>query len=275
MKPILLSGVLLVACGGDDTTLGPGSSSSGDSGSATADSGKMTDDQDSGGSTDTTDTMSTTDTVPEGPSLSELIDHSVNGAVAAWSSAAQTLVLETAQGTNPPGGFNGVGKGSKALAGVPGLDGRLLSDFKSVTFDAKSASGSAHIYLNVLVDLACDGTDIRILVVDESSMEPVEKSSGFSRYTAAASGPQWKAIGALDDLLPDHLDVAGRSLGPVSEAYPSACLVDADTGDGGMPAEMVTSAVLLVLGDSGTTSAHRWGVDRVSVDDTVWSHPGD
>jgi hypothetical protein len=285
MRLTLLSCLFLIACGGDSTTTGTDSGPSPGSGLPMGDSGGTTETQDSGSVTDTdtidtTDTADTTDTVPptdteaQGPTLADLVDFSVNGAVAAWSSAAGALVLDTAEGRNPPGGFNGGGKGSMAIAGVPGLDGTWLTVLESITIDALLAAGTAHVYLNLQLDLACDGTDVRILVVDETTLgDPVELASGFSRYTVLASEPQWKAVGALDDLLPGHLDGQGKPLGPVVEAYPFACLVDVNTGLGGMPADAVTSSVLVVLGDSGTTDTLRWGVGRLTVNDTVWSPP--
>ncbi len=245
----ILPALLLVACGGDDTTADSGTDSA-----ATSDSGGPLD----SGSQDLR-------------LLTAWVDHSVNDATAGWSDAAQVLLLETNEGTHPPGSFNGVGTGSKAIAGLPGQGGTWLNALEGITVDAKLASGEAHFYLNVLVDLACDGVDVRILVVDETTFgDPVAGEGDWDRYTASADQPQWKAVGGLDDLLPTHTGGDGRPLGPVVEAYPGACLADADTGDGGMPKGVVTSSVMVILGDSANTEANRWGVNRVGLNDIAW-----
>ena len=75
MTPILFSSVLLLACGGDDTTRGTDTGSLGDSGAGSQDSGSVLDTQDSAVPGDSGDTVPPTDTTPQGPSLSELIDH--------------------------------------------------------------------------------------------------------------------------------------------------------------------------------------------------------
>ena len=48
-------------------------------------------------------------------------------------------------------------------------------------------------------------------------------------------------------------------------AYPEACLRDADTGDNGLPAGVVTTAVMLILGDSLNTSEYEHAVGAVEI----------
>ncbi len=271
---LLLTAGAVVACDGDTAS---DTGTADDSGTATTvgttETAPPTDSGDTASGSDTQDT-DTQDTAPPALSLADLVDHSVNKATAGWSDPAQALILETQKGNNPPGGFNGQGTGSKAIAGLPGLDGLLLGELETLTVDAQVGSGTAHLYVNVQLDLACDGTDVRVLVVDEQTLgDPVATDDGWPRYTLEAAGPHWKAVGGLDDLLPGHLDGTGRPLTAVVDAYPAACLVDFSTHDGGMPKDEVTSAIMLLLGDSSTTDAYRWGVVRVSVNDTVWAPP--
>jgi len=252
--------LLCFACSDDDVTGGTDST------------GLVDEDTATDSTTDSTTDSATDTETPPPPTLAALVDHSVNQASAVADGPPDPLVLVTGEGTNEAGAFNGGGTGNKAIAGVPGLDGRALSAFEGISFEARSDQGTQHAYLNVQVDLTCGGEATRILVVDAQTFgDPEDLGEGWRSYAAAADEAQWKVVGGLDDLLPGHLESTGAALGPVLEAYPQACLRDADTGDGGMPAGEVTSAVMLVLGDSGTTSANTWTVRRVTVDSESWA----
>ncbi len=204
-------------------------------------------------------------------------DHSVNGASAKPiqddASVVCAMRLETSPGARPPGAFNGSGTGSKSIAGVGLHDRKKLSTLSTITFDAKRATGKQMLYVNLVVDLACDGVSRKILVVDPSDLgapEPV--ADGYARYTVAASGAQWRVVGGITEVLPPHVGAdPARNLDTFLETYPEACLANAATGDNGMPAGVVTSGILLVVGDSNTTTAEGWFVRRVTVGDDVYA----
>jgi hypothetical protein len=178
--------------------------------------------------------------------LDEAIDLSVNDAEATARPAEPTSVwLRAEAGTNPVGAFGGSGVGNKVIAGLAGLDGAPLAGLTSLSVTTR---GEAAPYFNAIVDLGCDGSRLALVVASGTPAEPA--ADGALRTTYPADAAQWRAVGGLDDLLPGHLDAAAGRLTDVSAAYPSACLRDADTGDAGLPAGEVTSAVLLILGDS-------------------------
>ena len=196
--------------------------------------------------------------------LSSFIDLSVNAASARFDSAAG-LVLRTESGTNEPGGFNGGGVGNKSIAGAPGHDASPLGDLTGLALEGTPVSGTWEPYFNVIVDLDCTGETFRLVVADAPLATTTATAAGGTRYAFAASSPQWKAVGGLDDLLPSHLESTGGTLTSVVEAYPLACLRDASTGDGGLPAGVVTSAVLIILGDSANTAEAQFDALAVEI----------
>ena len=219
------------------------------------------------------DTDTDTDSDSDPPSLRDIEDHSVNRATVTFDEGL--LQLATEGGDNPVGGFNGEGVGNKAIAGVPGFDGLALSDLGRLNAVGRSDAGVGLLYLNVLLDLNCDGTDVRILVVDNFG-EPEEDTGAESEWRAYKANPQarqWRAVGGLDELLPSHLEDQRGKLDGVIEAYPSACLRDADTGDGGMPTGVETRSVLWILGDSSNAIVQEWSIRKLSVGEVVFEAP--
>lgn len=201
-------------------------------------------------------------------SLSDALDLSVNDASAGPGDETEDgLRLYTAAGEAEVGAFNGSGTGNKAMAGLPGYDGLGLGDLSSLAFETVEVTGGSTPYFNVVVDLACDCETLVVIVADATQVaSPTETEDGALRYEFLAESTQWKAVGGLDDLLPTHLSAgAGGTLTDVVAAYPDACLRDADTGDNGLPADVVTTAVMLILGDSLNTSELEHRVSAVEV----------
>lgn len=233
--------------------------------------------------TDTTDTTDTTDDTPDDtptptatpvdtdsdsadtdlpqPTLGDVLDHSVNSASAAYD--GNILVMQTRSGGNLPGGFNGSGTGNKCIAGVPVTDRSPLDTLTRVAFESKQVQGTASIYVNVIVDLACDGSDVRIVVVEDFT--ETDLGSDWTRSVATSADGSWKAVGGLDPILPSHLDAGGAPLDDLIAAYPSACMVRTATGDGGMPNGIATAPFLLNLGDSRTLGANEVHVQKIEV----------
>lgn len=197
-------------------------------------------------------------------SLDDLIDLSVNDASAAVD-ADGLLRLRTEEGDNDAGGFNGTGTGNKAIAGLPGFDGLALLDLHSLAVESTAVSGGSSLYFNVIVDLSCGSGDLSLIVADATVGTITDLGGGLSRGEYSADEAQWKAVGGLDELLPEHLDSTGGRLSSVVASYPLACLRDADTGDAGMPKDTVTTAIMLILGDSLNHSAQEQRVSRVEV----------
>ena len=220
-----------------------------------------------------TDTDSDTDA---DPTLAEVEDHSVNRASVSLDTDPETgdggLLVRTEEGDNEVGAFHGSGTGNKAIAGVPGFDGLPLAELDGLGIQARPHEGERELYLNVLVDLACDGQQLRILVVDSWGETGVD-SGGYLDLSADPGAPVWKAVGGIDELLPGHLEADRATLTPLAQAYPDACLRDADTLDGGMPADVETRAILWILGDSSNTSANAWYVREVSIGDLALRAP--
>ncbi|MFT5459315.1 MAG: hypothetical protein ACI9K2_005825 [Myxococcota bacterium] len=212
-----------------------------------------------------------TDTAaPGGHALTDLLDHSVNAASATVDATPDGLglVLQTEEGAALVGGFHGLGTGNKSIAGVPGFDGLWVSDLDEITFEMKHLAGPWEPYLNVQVDLHCDGSELKILVVE--SPEAIDAGDGWSRRTVTPGHALWRAVGGLGDHLAGHLEPEGATLEAMLDAYPHACLIDADTGDGGMPVDRVTSSVLLIVGDSNNDTESEVLVRAVRVNHALF-----
>ena len=216
---------------------------------------------DSGDTADTADTSDPGSALPA--SLMDLVDLSVNDASADVD--AEGLHLRTHSDVLRAGGFNGSGTGNKAIAGVPGYDGSALAELSGLAWESTIVAGSATPYLNLVIDLACDGSRLVIIVGDATTVTPGNGAGGSLRYAYAAGDPVWKAVGGLDDLLPSHVTSTGGTLDSVVAAYPAACLRDAQTGDGGMPAAEPTTAILFITGDSQTNNEAETLVNAVEV----------
>lgn len=199
--------------------------------------------------------------------LAELVDLSVNQASATVEGTgdAAGLTLRTEAGSNAVGAFNGSGIGNKAIAGVPGWDGRPLGDLTGLAVETDLVTGTRGVYFNVIADLSCDGTRLALIVADTSDLTATTADDGSSRYDLRAEEEVWRAVGGLDDLLPAHTSADAGTLSSVVDAYPDACLRDAATGDNGMPAGVVTSSVLLILGDSTNTAEQEHLVGAIEL----------
>ena len=211
-------------------------------------------------------------------------DHSVNQAsvdLALDGSTAESVALRlrTQPIDNDPGAYNGTGDGNKAILGLSQYDNTSLQSFDSISFESKVFAGSQQLYVNLIVDLYCDGSNLKIVVADFTSLgSSTPLSYGYSGWYAAASQAKWRAVGGIQDpaipantILPSHLALGSGKLSDVAAAYPFACLVNAETGDGGMPKGQPTSAVMLILGDSTTKSFNGAFVRQITVNADTYS----
>ena len=199
-------------------------------------------------------------------SLRDIVDLSVNDASAGVvDDETGGLRLLTGEGAADVGGFNGSGTGNKSIAGLTGYDGTSLGELSLLAMESEAVTGASTPYFNVVVDLDCGCGDLSLIVADSTLATISELGDGTTRMEYLASAPQWKAVGGLGDILPPHLDATGGALSDVLAAYPRACLSDADTGDNGLPRDTVTTAIMVIEGDSVNTSALEQRVAAVEV----------
>lgn len=196
---------------------------------------------------------------------------------------AEYFKLQIDGGVFPVGSFNGGGTGSKAILAINNWNKFKVSEFQSVQYTAKSEASYAIasiLYLNVIVDLKCDGSKVKILTADpEFQSTPIAVHvDGFKTYRIEAGDAQFRAVGGIshtescdlnnDDDCNDlgespapiivHPNNPGTgplaSLNNILAVYPNACFVKKATGDGGMPKSPIeTSSFLFVIGSSSTT----------------------
>ena len=199
---------------------------------------------------------------PKFESLADIVDLSVNQASATVDAGG--LYLDTDDGDNAAGGFNGTGTGNKSIAGFPGWDGLWLGALSGLAVETTSTEGGSTPYFNLVLDLDGAGCNYKVIVADTTLATASAVGDGM-RYSYAAGSAQWKAVGGLDDILPGHLESTGGALSDVLAAYPGAVLADADTGDNGLPAGVETTSLMLILGDSLNHSALGHTVSAVEV----------
>ena len=208
-------------------------------------------------------------------------DHSVNMASVKLAldgvlHDSVALQLQTRAHVNAAGGFNGAGDGNRAILGNIDHDGIPLKTLGTVSFDFKSLLGSAALAVHMIVDLKCDGSALNVLIADEAAMAPgTAVSGGYTRYTAGFSQNKWRSSGAdiMDPVNPAIKlldDTSWDSLTALLAAYPGACLRNKSSGDPSHPKNVVTGAVLIMLGDEWTTDYNTMLINRVRVGDDIY-----
>jgi hypothetical protein len=229
------------------------------------------------------------------------IDCSVNSARVQPHCSGVGITLTTTARVNEAGAFQGGGSGNKAIYGACGLDLLLLAALQHLLIVWQNQAGPAgpHVepaqtltvatpYLNLLVDLnAADapaGADIRVLVCCCDQLSPaiseaigVTSNDGSNRLTV-----RWQAgthgvlivgydgsnaPGGISPVLSNGSSWMENvfSLADLLVACPQARLVDAISGDGGLPAAERTPALLLCSGDSGYQEAQSKWVERLEI----------
>ncbi len=177
------------------------------------------------------------------------------------------------------GTFYGNGYGNKAMLGLTAFNRDAVADFESFSFRAKVPASSPRnrgVYANFIVDLACDALDPQyaIIVVDQPlSAGPQD---AWNNYGFSADDAVFRSVGGRGGL-PGHLDADADVLGVLTGNHPDACFVNADPFDNGMPKHTKLPSMLLVLGDSLTTSASHIYLDDLSatMDGVQYTYPLD
>ena len=204
------------------------------------------------------------------------LDLSVNNARVS-SPYSNRPVLQTSTGTNAAGAYNGGGVGNKSILGFKGLSGVPLASIVSIVFDWMPLSitppAPLLFYANLIVDLG-GGAGIRVFVIDTDPavVGPLNTgvvtspAPGVLRMTHTPAVNFVQIVNAFGPVPPAIAPVpvpvaAGAPAGPwqassfsyasILAAYPGATLIDASSGDGGLPkAPTVTPALMLLQGDS-------------------------
>lgn len=195
-------------------------------------------------------------------------------------------VLVTKTGTNNAGGFNGGGLGNKAMLGIQGFNGMPLSELQSVVWIWQELE-AAHpdplglrVYANLIIEpdpIGFPGV-YKVLVLSDT-LAPI-----IDVISTPLGGGSWKITWPTDSKkLVFCVNPAGLPAPPnpvesvwvspppgvpffsavnnmyftqlfamadILAAYPNARLVDASSGDGGLPHTTVTPALMIIVGDS-------------------------
>lgn len=169
-----------------------------------------------------------------------------------------------------PGGFNGAGLGSKSFVGFHQFDGLLTSDITGLSIGARLDRGVSFFYLNLLVD--CNGNNIwepgtdTIVTVDSTALADFGLGNYFSQIEIDPTQPIFKSVGGLCGL-PLHSGIVGA---PLSALPAGAKLLNADTGDGGMPRNTKMASVLLIMGDSGSRVSRQITLKSMKLNTTTF-----
>ena len=218
-------------------------------------------------------------------------NQSVNSAgVDIWSDNSNSpylrlRILDSSQNGASSGGFNGSGKGNRALVGISLYDNTALANFAGLEMDSKTSTGNLTLDALLIVDLNCapnNGNSHASLVVlraEASRLNSVlDLEGGFKRYSALTSDSVWTSSqGDLVDpgnnatlLLPKSGGTASASLDALINAYPNACLKNTASGDPGLPRNIGTAAVLISLGSDTSTDIATLLIDRIKVNTDVY-----
>ena len=192
-------------------------------------------------------------------------------------------MFTTAVTTNAAGGFVGGGTGNKSLLTTDfALLNRPLNVLQSlrIAYQNRRPAETSILgspYVNFMVDLLGDGTDIRVFVLDQfpsnSVLNLLNKASVGStapedqEFTLTwIGGGRVKVVNLLAGVTPVEDEGASwlekvYAIGNVGDAagtsilaeYPNAKFTHAYPADGGLPADLCLRATTLVLGDSNWT----------------------
>jgi len=190
-------------------------------------------------------------------------------------------VLHAQSGGNAPGGYNGGGTGNKCMLGYRVGNGLPLGALTSIEWtwkDLNPATSGLAVYANLVLALnGPPGSAVyKIAVIDPASLPALNNGSTVTNLDGSFTTTFLGA--SMNLLIVNALSVPGTAIGapfvpptvslaplpPTSNwgsnsysisailaAYPGATLIEASSGDGGLPvAPNVTPPFILVTGDS-------------------------
>jgi len=159
--------------------------------------------------------------------------------------------------------------GNKAVYGLDFLHKVKLADFPGVSLTMKLDPGNTipdDAYVTYTISRTCDGNGWMNLITTAGNMRStVIDADGYATYKASPHDARWAKTGST--AFPPYLNGVLGSGGPLSldaliAAYPDACLYNYPHPSGG-----VTPAVVVNLGDSGTTTSKTSWLHNVMVAD--------
>lgn len=206
-----------------------------------------------------------------------------NSTVDNYQGVIPTLRSQT--GPNLAGAYNGGGTGNKPILAFRGYDNLGLGLLTSIEFswedllpDSPGVSAVALLpFINLIVDINGDGSVIKIFNMSQT-LPPTSDTNftvtnlGLNRYNydfdplvntfevvlgiagvtpVINNGPSWFQQAFL--------------MADVLAVYPNAKLVDVDSGDGGMPKDVVTPSVVLAMGGSGNVDAGLKIIEEINI----------
>lgn len=210
------------------------------------------------------------------------VDCSVNcGRVEALYSAAPVLHVQT--GGNSAGGFNGAGVGNKGILGFRTGNNLPLGTWTGHQYTYRDLSPLTSLwqpYTNLVVDINGDGSLYKIFVVDPLSnpaLNPgtsVTNLDGSKTFTHVAGTHYVLVVNDLAGVVPFvNLGASwvnhGYRIADILAVYPAAKFKEAASGDGGMPASVITPPFMLVVGDSSNNKLHAVRLTNVSFNGVV------
>jgi len=226
-----------------------------------------------------------------------LVPLPVNTAAIDGGYADQSLVLRTGSNANPAGAFTGGGVGNKSILGVSGFSGLPIGSLTAISYTFTNVTGPGGPffippggptvttpYCNLIVDFDPLGVgDLRVLSLMDDSLAGAITAAIGTYLNNGSNVLTYAWTSAMDVLIvlapPNPVPggvVPNVSVGPswpensyswaaLVAANPTAILIDAFTGDGGLPAGAITPAVLLVSGDSANVVKSGKRVTALSV----------
>jgi hypothetical protein len=193
-------------------------------------------------------------------------------------------ILVTGTSVNAAGAFNGGGTGNKAILGFKGHSGLLLSGITSIQFDYEMISLNPGFVPQVNLVVDAGGGLYHIFVLDPSVAVSLNTGTitplggNKFRFTHLTASNYVQVVNAFSAPPivgnPPGLVTPAMSVGPLWNqnsfkwgditavpAFSTWTLADANSGDGGLPKNAITPAMLIDLGDSGnvTTLAYKLG----------------
>jgi hypothetical protein len=207
----------------------------------------------------------------------DLYDQSVNAAsvrtgLDGVSDSSKALQFRIVGGTQAAGGFNGGGTGSRAILAIGKFSRTRLADLGEISFDSKVSTGSEKIEVQLQLDLNCDGQHLKLVRAKANDLGAgISVGDGYTRYSIDALQASWTAVDTdlLDPASPGvkllNLSGAPQTLSLILASYPQTCIRNAATGASGLPANLPTGGIQLVLGESQTTAVATVFVRRVKL----------
>jgi hypothetical protein len=216
------------------------------------------------------------------------IDLSVNNASVDNAQSASPVMI-TRTGTNPVGAYNGGGLGNKAILGIHGFNLTPLSALLSVEINWKEVDPAivpaTQPYVNLIVEPDPVGAPgvYRIFAIDNGLCFAATSLGGgrwnyiwHSAPPIPVTGPN--AIKVVGPKFPNTFPPVvpyivngpvwpsqGFRVSDILAAYPNCRLVDASSGDGGLPKSTETPAVLVVIGDSNNTIMTSRLIEQIKI----------